>query len=677
MNHSLYPHLLAPLNLGFVTLKNRVMMGSMHTGLEEVKNGFPRMAAYFAARARGGAALIVTGGVAPNLAGRASPFACQLSWKWQTGKHRLVTDAVHDVGGRIVLQILHTGRYAYHPLAVAPSKIKSPISLFTPWPLSKRGIRKTIADFVKTSALARLAGYDGVEIMGSEGYLINQFLASRTNQRGDEWGGDYEQRMRLPLEIVSRVRESLGDDFIIIYRLSLLDLVDDGSNWPEIVTLAQKIAMAGATLINSGIGWHEARIPTIATMVPRAAFTWVTARIKPEVSIPVIATNRINTPEVAEAILAAGEADMVCLARPLLADPEFVNKAAAGKSAEINTCIACNQACLDYIFVAKTASCLVNPKAGRETILTTTLTATPKQIGVVGAGPAGMAFALEAAERGHRVTLYEADAEIGGQFLMARRIPGKEEFNETLRYFATRLHLTGVTLRTGCRITAAELLAAGFDEIVLATGVIPRRINLPGIDHPRVLSYLDVLKHEAHVGRTVAIIGAGGIGFDVAEFLSHAPDESSPSLDRERFLCLWGIDRSYSSRGGIMAAATAPSYRKLYLLQRKKSKPGAGLGKTTGWIHRLRLRTRKVEMFPGVSYRHIDDAGIHITIGQENRTLAVDNIIVCAGQEPLRDLLADLRAGGIEPHLIGGAYEARELDACTAIEQATRLAAKI
>jgi len=672
-----YPHLLAPLDLGFLTLPNRVLMGSMHTGLEDRAQDYPRLAAYFAERARGGVALIVTGGIAPNRRGWVAPFAGKLSSRHEEARHRRVTEAVHAEGGRICMQILHTGRYAYHPLAVAPSAVRSPISPFKPHALSARGVLRQIDDFERAAELAREAGYDGVEVMGSEGYLINQFLVSRTNRRTDEWGGDFTHRMRFATEIVGRIRRAVGRDFIIIYRLSMLDLVEGGSTLGETRELAAAIESAGATLINTGIGWHEARIPTIATVVPRAAFAWVTAMLRGSVRLPLITTNRINTPEVAEAVLSAGEADMVSMARPLLADPEFVRKAAAGRADEINTCIACNQACLDHVFEKKTASCLVNPRAARETELNYPRTATPRRIAVVGAGPAGLACATVAAGRGHRVTLYDAATAIGGQFNMARRIPGKEEFNETLRYYRRQLELGGVDVRLGRRVEAAELLADHFDAVALATGVAPRVPEIRGIDHPSVLLYNDVLLRGVPVGRRVAIIGAGGIGFDVAMFLSQP--QIATSLDVRAFLESWGIDRTLEARGGLLSASPAQvgSPREIALLQRRPGKPGADLGRTTGWIHRLELQRRGVRMLGGVTYRRIDDAGLHIERAGQPELLEVDHIVICAGQEPLRDLEAPLRAAGVATYLMGGALVAAELDAKRAIEEGSRLAAEL
>ncbi len=674
-----YKNLLSPLDLGFTSLKNRVLMGSMHTGLEEAKNGFSRMATYYAHRARGGVGLIVTGGVAPNLAGRVAPFSCQLSSSRQVKKHRMITDAVHKEDGKIALQILHSGRYAYHPFAVAPSPLKSPISPFKPWALSSRGVRKTIADFVRCAHLAQKAGYDGVEVMGSEGYLINQFIAQRTNHRQDEWGGDYENRIRFPLEIVRQTREKVGPEFIIIYRLSMLDLVEKGSSWEEIVLLAKKIEEAGATIINTGIGWHEARIPTIATMVPRAAFTWVTKKLKGEVSLPLITTNRINTPEVAEKILAEGEADMVSMARPLLADPDFVNKAAQGKSELINTCIACNQACLDHIFSRKIASCLVNPRACHETEIPRRPLQKKKKIAVVGAGPAGLSFACEAAQRGHEITLYEAEKKIGGQFNLAKKIPGKEEFAETLRYYEKQLEANQVEVKLGKRVEASELEAEKFDEIVLATGVIPRSIKIKGSDSPKVLSYLDVLKSQAPVGKKVAIVGAGGIGFDVAEYLTQDKNDTASSLDREKFCREWGIDMEIKARSGVTGVvAEKPSIqREIYLLQRRESKVGKGLGKTTGWIHRSVLKNKQVKMISGVHYKKFDEQGLHIEVKNQAQTLEVDTVVICAGQEPLRELQEGLKDKVPQVHLIGGAHRAQELDAKLAIAEGIELANRI
>lgn len=668
-----YPHLLSPLDLGFTTLPNRVLMGSMHIGLEEVENGFERMAAFYAERARGGVGLMVTGGIAPNDAGCTFPGGAKMTTQAEAAQHAQVTSAVHAAGGRIAMQILHFGRYAHHPGLVAPSAIKAPISGFTPRELTDDEVESTIEDFVTAAALARSAGYDGVEIMGSEGYLINEFIAAETNHRDDRWGGPYENRVRFPVEIVRRVRERVGSDFILIYRLSMLDLVPGGSSLEEVVRLAQEIEAAGATIINTGIGWHEARIPTIATSVPRGAFTWVTEKVRGAVSVPLVTSNRINTPEVAEQILAAGRADMVSMARPFLADPDFVAKASEGRADAINTCIGCNQACLDHIFSGKVTSCLVNPRACHETELVLSPTRTRKRVAVVGAGPAGLACAVTAAERGHEVTLFDAAEEIGGQLDVARRVPGKEEFNETLRYFRTRLAEEKVELRLGTPVGAGEL--DDFDEVVLATGVTPRTPAIPGVDHPSVVSYLDVLRHGAPVGDRVALVGAGGIGFDVAEFLTDGGDAAS--LDPEVFFRQWGVDTEYRERGGLGTPERPKSSRTVHLLQRKASKVGAGLGKTTGWIHRTELRHRGVTMIAGVGYDRIDDDGLHVTVDGEQRLLPVDTIVLCAGQEPRRELYEELLAAGRPAHLIGGADVAAELDAKRAIRQGTELAASL
>jgi 2,4-dienoyl-CoA reductase (NADPH2) len=670
-----YPHLLAPLDLGFCTLPNRVLMGSMHTGLEDRASDYGKLAAYFAERARGGVGLMVTGGIAPNLVGWLKPFSSKLSWPWETRKHRRVTEAVRAEGGRICMQILHAGRYGYHPFTVAPSRQKAPINPFTPRELSARGVERQINAFVDCAKLARDGGYDGVEIMGSEGYLINQFLAARTNGRDDEWGGSFERRLRFAVEIVRRTRAAVGRDFIIIFRLSMLDLVEGGASWEEVVATAKAIEAAGATIINTGIGWHEARIPTIVTSVPRGAFTWVTRKLKGEVAIPLITTNRINVPEVAERILAQGDADMVSMARPLLADADWVRKAREGRGDEINVCIACNQACLDHVFVNKKASCLVNPRACRETELVYRPSAAPKKVAVVGAGPAGLACATVAAERGHQVTLFDAADQIGGQFNLAKRIPGKEEFHETIRYFGRRLEVTGVALRLGQAVDAQALLDGGFDEIVLATGVTPRTPGIEGIDHPKACSYLDVLSGRRRPGARVAIVGAGGIGFDVAEFLVH--EGPSPTTDVDRWLHEWGVDKTLAARGGIegVQAAPEPPARQVWLLQRKAEKVGARLGKTTGWVHRATLKAKGVQMVPAVDYRRIDDAGLHVTIDGKERLLEVDDVVICAGQEPLRALLEPLRQAGRNPHLIGGADVAAELDAKRAIAQGSELAA--
>jgi len=677
---ALYPHLLAPLDLGFTQLKNRVLMGSMHTGLEDSRD-LSKLAAYFRERAAGEVGLIVTGGFAPNIAGWAKPFAGTLATSGAARRHQVVTRAVHQAGGKIALQILHTGRYAYHPLAVAPSRLQSPISPFTPFALSARGVERQIRAFVNCACKAREAGYDGVEIMGSEGYLINQFIAAHTNQRRDEWGGDYSQRMRLPLEIMQRTREAVGTDFIVIYRLSMIDLVQGGSSWDEVVQLGTAVARAGANLINSGIGWHEARVPTIATSVPRAAFAWLTKKMKAEfaaagIKVPLITSNRINTPEVAEQLLADGSADMVSLARPLLADPEFVKKAALGKAGSINTCIACNQACLDHIFKNRLTSCLVNPRACHETELVYRPVVTRKRIAVVGAGPAGITAATVAAERGHEVHLYDGAGEIGGQLNMAKVIPGKEEFHEMLRYMAWRIGDTGVHLHLGQRVAAHDL--HGFDEIVIATGVLPRDPHIPGQEHPKVLSYIDVLRHRKPVGATVAVIGAGGIGFDVAQFLVH--HGTSTTLDADAWRREWGVTDPAIARGGLApegGAPTAPA-RKVMLLQRKAGTLGRGLGKTTGWIHRASLKMKQVEMIGAVNYERIGDAGLLVSHGAKREStewLACDSIVLCAGQMPLRELADVLEAEDRKVHVIGGALEAGELDAKRAIDQAARLAA--
>ena len=673
MTSSPYPHLFAPLDLGFCVLPNRVLMGSMHTGLEDRSRDYPRLAAYFRERAEGGAGLIVTGGVSPNLVGWLKPFAAKLSWPWEIHKHRIVTQAVHGAGGRICLQILHAGRYGYHPLTVSASPLQAPINPFKPRGLSAWGVERQIKAYVNCAVLAREAGYDGVEVMGSEGYLINQFLSARTNKRDDAWGGTAEKRMRFAVEIVRRIREATGPDFILIYRLSMLELVEGGEAWPEIVAQAKAIEAAGATIINTGIGWHEARVPTIATSVPRAAFAGVTAKLRPEVRLPLVATNRINMPEVAEQVLARGDIDMVSMARPLLADPDWVKKAASGRRDQINTCIACNQACLDHAFENKTASCLVNPRACAETELVYRKTSRAKRIAVVGAGPAGLACASVAAGRGHRVTLFEAANEIGGQFNLARRIPGKEEFSETLRYFDSQLELHGVEKKLGASVSAAQLLEGGFDEIVLATGIRPRKIDFPGADHPKVCSYVDVITGKVNVGRSAALIGAGGIGFDVAEFL--VQDAPSPTLDISRWFAEWGVRPDFEGPGGLTRPQVEAPPRKLWLLQRSGGKPGAKLGKTTGWIHRSTLKAKGVVALSNVEYLGVDDSGLRIRIAGVEQLLPVDHVVVCAGQEPLRTLADPLIAAGRSPHLIGGADIASELDAKRAIAQASKLAA--
>ncbi|MBP7325717.1 MAG: crotonase/enoyl-CoA hydratase family protein [Alicycliphilus sp.] len=672
---SAYPHLLSPLDLGFTTLKNRVLMGSMHVGLEEAPNGFERMAAFYAERAKGGVGLIVTGGIAPNEQGRPMPGGAAMTTQAEADKHRVVTEAVHAAGGKICMQILHFGRYAYHPELVAPSSLKAPISPFPPKALTTEEVKQTVEDYANAAALAQSAGYDGVEIMGSEGYLINEFIAAQTNQRDDEYGGSYENRIRFPLQIVRRTRERVGANFILIFRLSMLDLVEGGSTHEEVVQLAQALEAAGVTILNTGIGWHEARIPTIATKVPRAAWAWVTEQLKGKVGIPLVATNRINTPDVAEGILASGQADMVSMARPFLADPEFVNKAAAGRAQDINTCIACNQACLDHTFAGKITSCLVNPRACHETILVPLPLSKKERVAVVGAGPAGLAFATEAAKRGMEVTLFDAGSEIGGQFNVAKQIPGKEEFHETLRYFGEQLQQTGVSVKLGQRVDADTLVKEGFKQVVLATGITPRLPEIDGIAHPKVLGYLDVLKDKKPVGKKVAVIGAGGIGFDVSEYLLH--EGESASLNKAKFFAEWGVETTGATRGGLQPAHIGEVPRHIHLLQRKSSKVGEGLGKTTGWIHRTGLKNRGVHMLAGVTYRKIDDAGLHITVDGQDRLLEVDNVIVCAGQDPNRELQAVLQAQGVAVHLIGGADKAAELDAKRAIKQGTELALRL
>jgi 2,4-dienoyl-CoA reductase (NADPH2) len=677
-----YPHLLAPLDLGFLKLRNRVLMGSMHTGLEDDAKHFPRLEAYFAERARGQVGLIVTGGFAPNIEGWAAPFSGRLTTRAAAAKHRPITRAVHAEGGHVALQILHTGRYGYHPLSVSASRLKSPITPFTPRALTQRGVERQIRAFVRCAVLAREAGYDGVEIMGSEGYFINQFVAAHVNRRDDEWGGSYANRMRLPVEIVARTRAAVGPDFILIYRLSMLDLVPEGSDWAEVVQLAQAIERAGVTIINTGIGWHEARIPTIATSVPRAAFAWVTRKLKGQVGVPLVATNRINTPEVAEQVLADGAADMISMARPLLADADFVAKAAAGRADEINTCIACNQACLDHVFQRKVASCLVNPRAGHETELRYEPATRKKRIAVVGAGPAGLACATVLAERGHAIDLFEAADIIGGQFNLALRVPGKEEFRETLRYFRRRIETTGVRLHLGIRATADSLAGGAYDEIVLATGVMARDPQIPGTEEHRasgrVLSYAEALLGQRPIGARVAVVGAGGIGFDVAEYL--VTGEHSPTLDLALWQREWGVTDPELARSGLAAPQVDPPARKVYLLQRKATPLGKGLGKTTGWIHRASLKMKRVEMIGGVNYERIDERGLHVSFGDartQPTVLEVETIVLCAGQEPLRELYEPLRAAGRSVHKIGGADVAAELDAKRAIDQGSRLAASL
>lgn len=673
-NMSAYPHLLQPLDLGFTTLKNRVLMGSMHIGLEEAPQGYERMAAFYAERAKGGVSLIVTGGVSPNDDGVVFAHGTKLDTVEEAEKHKVITQAVHEAGGKIAMQILHTGRYSYQANNVAPSAIQAPINPIKPKALSSAEVQQTIDDFANCAKLAQYAGYDGVEIMGSEGYLINEFIAARTNHRDDEWGGSYENRIRFPIEIVKRTRASVGENFIIIYRLSMLDLVEGGSSLEEVIQLAKEIEKAGATIINTGIGWHEARIPTIATKVPRAAFTWVTEKLKGSVSIPLITSNRINTPEMAEHVLASGHADMISMARPMLADADFVLKASEGRSDEINTCIGCNQACLDHIFSMKIATCLVNPRACYETELIFKETNAIKNIAVIGAGPAGLSFATYAASRGHKVKVFDSNNQIGGQFNIAKTIPGKEEFYETLRYFKRQIELQpNIELVLNHTVTYEELSQANYDEIVVATGVTPRQLQFEGIDHPKVLSYIQVLKERVPVGKRVAIIGAGGIGFDTAEYLSHEGD--SGSLNPEKFYAEWGIDTSYAHVGGLKQPELEKSEREIYLLQRKTAAVGAGLGKTTGWIHRTGLKHRNVKMIAGASYDKVDDQGLHITVDGQTTVLDVDNVVICAGQESYTAMFDQLKADGKNVHLIGGAKEAGELDAKRAIRQGAELAA--
>ncbi|MCG8883759.1 NADPH-dependent 2,4-dienoyl-CoA reductase [Tenacibaculum finnmarkense] len=672
-----YKHIFEPLDLGFTTLKNRVIMGSMHTGLEEEKNGTQRIATYYAERAKGGVGLIVTGGISPNIQGWTAPFSARMSTKKHAREHKIITDAVHKEGGKICMQILHSGRYGYHPLTVAPSKIQAPINPFKPFKLRQSGIRRTLRDFVNSAKLSQEAGYDGIEIMGSEGYLINQFIVKRTNKRTDNYGGAYENRIRLAIELVQKIREAVGQNFIIIYRLSMLDLVEQGSSWEEVVQLGKEIEKAGATIINTGIGWHESRIPTIATSVPRAAFTWVTQKMKEELSIPLITSNRINMPETAEKVLSEGHADMISMARPFLADPQWVNKAKQERDDEINTCIACNQACLDHAFQQKVASCLVNPRACHETEFNYNLTKNKKKIAVVGAGPAGLSASTILAQRGHEVTLFDADKQTGGQFNIAKQIPGKEEFYETIRYFNKQLELHKVTVKLNTRVSADDLSKGNFDEVIIATGITPRMPRINGIEHEKVLNYIDVIKHKKPVGKRVAVIGAGGIGFDVSEYLAH--EGESTALNIDAWLKEWGIDKTLKSRAGIenVTPEFHPSPREIFMFKRSKGKFGKNLGKTTGWIHRAVLKKKNVQFIGEVQYTKIDDKGLHYTQGEEQKILEVDNVIICAGQLPFKELVAPLEEKGIKIHVIGGADFASELDAKRAINQGSRLAAEI
>lgn len=675
--HPKYPHLLSPLDLGFTTLRNRVIMGSMHTGLEDRAKDTKKLAAYFGERARGGVGLIVTGGYSPNLEGSLYPLAGKLTTKKEAKRHREITDAVHREGGKIALQILHGGRYSYHPLSVSASRVKSPITPFSPIPLPSIGIKKTIRDYARCARLAKEAGYDGVEIMGGEGYFINQFLCKRTNKRTDEWGGSAENRRRIAVEITQAVREAVGTEFIIIFRLSMADLVEDGQTWDEIVALAKDLESAGTTIINTDIGWHEARVPTIVTSVPRGAFVGVTSKLEKYVGIPVCASNRINMPELAEPILENGDAQLVSMARPMLADPDWVSKAESAREDEINTCIACNQACLDHAFRNKKVSCLVNPRAGRETELVLLPTKRAKKIAVIGSGPAGLAAAVSLAERGHKVELFEADSDIGGQFAIAKEIPGKEEFSETIRYFRRQIELKKITLHLNTRVTAEDLLSAGFDDVILATGVTPRIPAIEGVDHPKVITYAEAVKEKKPVGAKVAVIGAGGIGVDVSEFLTHT---TSPALNLEEWKAEWGVTDDESAPGFLTTPKPSPSPREVYLLQRKTGPIGKNLGKTSGWVHRAALKAKGVKKLNGVNYERIDDHGLHISFGEEQKdakVLDVDTVVLCAGQESVRDLEEALKAANIPTHIIGGAEVAAEIDAKRAIRQGTELAAKL